>query len=183
VESGCLGEVLKMSDGFCPDMDAELNPEVSAAGFQLGVSLSSVMKLIGPVVWYEDNSEIHELLDKNSGWIGVKRKLGRQGNDAVTLTFKSSCIQLVFESRDLLYQIVVGDGYSGAFAGVRVGDDLLALETDFEIDFNDVDDEFLILDKGEYISGISFITDYRASLLHAPNQVITGISVHNWHFR
>lgn len=37
-----------MSDFFCPDMGADLNPEVSAAGFQLGVSLSSVMKLIGP---------------------------------------------------------------------------------------------------------------------------------------
>ncbi|WP_277761772.1 hypothetical protein [Pseudomonas sp. A34-9] len=172
-----------MSDVFCPDMDADLNPEVSAAGFQLGVSLSSVMKLIGPVAWYEDNSEIHELLGKNSGWIGVKKKSGCQGNDAVNLTFKNSCVQLVFEQREILYQIVVGGAYSGAFAGVRVGDDLLALQTDFEIDFNDMDDEFLILDKGEYISGISFVTDHRASLLHSPNQIIKHISVHDWRFR
>ena len=172
-----------MSNVFCPDMDADLNPEVSAAGFQLGVTLSSVMELIGPVVWYEDSSEIHEVLDKNSGWIGVKRKLGRQGTDAVNLTFKNSCVQLVFDQRETLYQIVVGGEYAGAFAGVRVGDDLLALQADFEIDFNDMDDEFLILDQGGYISGISFVTDYRASLLHAPNQIIKRISVHNWKFR
>lgn len=40
---------------FIPALEAELVPEVSAAGFYLGDSLSSVMKLIGPVPWYESN--------------------------------------------------------------------------------------------------------------------------------
>lgn len=64
-----------------------------------------------------------------------------------------------------------------------MGDDLLRLEKDFELDFNDVDDEFLILQSGDYVGGISFITDYRASLMHAPDQTIERISVHNWELR
>jgi hypothetical protein len=39
----------EVSTIFIPELEADLVPEVSAAGFCLGDSLSSVMKLIGPV--------------------------------------------------------------------------------------------------------------------------------------
>lgn len=63
------------------------------------------------------------------------------------------------------------------------GSDLLLLEDFYELDFNDVDDEFLIIENGEYIEGISFITDYRAPLEYESNQKIEFISVHDWSFQ
>lgn len=168
---------------FVPNIEAELVPEICAAGFQLGVAFLSVMKLIGPVIWYEADAGIHEVLRTNKGWIGVRKKLGFEGGDVVTLTYMNSLVVLAFEHGETLYRIVVGAGYLGGFRDVRVGDNLLSLEKDFKIDFNDFDDDFLILKDGEYVSGISFITDYRASLMHAPDQTIDYISVHNWQLR
>lgn len=49
-----------MSATFVPNIEAELVSEISAAGFQLGDSLLSVMKLIGPVIWYEADAGIHD---------------------------------------------------------------------------------------------------------------------------
>lgn len=175
-----------MNKIFVPDIGAEIVSGVSAAGFMLGDSFLSVMKSIGEVSWYESDSGVHELLRKNKGWVGVRKRLGSSGGcggQIITLTYMNSLVVLVFENSEILYQVVVGDGYLGGFQGVKVGDSLLLLEKEFELDFNDVDDEFLILNKGEYISGISFVTDYRASLLHAPNQIIKHISVHDWELR
>lgn len=173
----------EVSTIFIPELEADLVPEVSAAGFCLGDSLSNVMKLIGPVPWYESNAGIHDVLRENKGWIGVRKRLGSEGGDVVTFTYMNSLVNLTFECSKDLYRIVVGEGYQGRFHDVRVGDDLLLLEKDFELDFNDVDDEFLILQSGSYIGGISFITAYRASLMYAPDQTIERVSVHNWEFR
>ncbi|CAI8864834.1 hypothetical protein EMIT0324P_20196 [Pseudomonas chlororaphis] len=49
--------------------------------------------------------------------------------------------------------------------------------------FNDMDDDFLLEKNGEVLTGISFVTDYRASLEHAPEQVIQFISIHDWSLR
>jgi hypothetical protein len=103
------------------------------------------------------------VLRENKGWIGVRKRLGSDGGDVVTFTYMNSLVVLAFECSKTLYRIVVGKGYLGRFHDVRVGDGLLLLEKDSELDFNDVDDEFLILQSGEYIGGISFFTDYRAS--------------------
>ncbi|MCU1752422.1 hypothetical protein [Pseudomonas sp. 6D_7.1_Bac1] len=168
---------------FVPNLEAELIPGVSAAGFSLGDSFSNLMRLIGPVDWYEADAGIHDVLLRSKGWVGVRKKLGFDGGVVVTLTYMNSLILLAFECSEVLYRIVVGSGYLGTFNGVRVGDDLLSLEKNFEIDFNDVDDEFLILKDKSYIGGISFITNYRASLMHAPDQTIKFISVHDWDLR
>ncbi|MCI0996544.1 hypothetical protein HWD95_21830 [Pseudomonas corrugata] len=172
-----------MNGIFVPDIEAEIIPEVGAAGFMLGDSYLSVLGLVGAVSWYESDSGIHELLHKNKGWIGVRKRLGPRGDGGsiITLTYMNSLIVLAFENSATLYQIILGDGYFGSFQGVRVGDSLSSLEKDFELDFND--DEFLVLNEGGYVVGISFITDYRASLLCAPNQTIKYISVHDWALR
>ncbi len=78
---------------------------------------------------------------------------------------------------------MVGKGYQGKFKSVMPGDDLLLLSDSYELDFNDMDDDFLIIESGRYIEGISFITDYRASLENAPSQKIEYISIHDWSFR
>jgi hypothetical protein len=49
--------------------------------------------------------------------------------------------------------------------------------------FNDADDDFLLKKEEGILTGISFVTDYRASLEDAPEQVIRFISIHDWSLR
>jgi hypothetical protein len=95
----------------------------------------------------------------------------------------NEAVSLYFENSERLYRIAVGEGYHGKFNCVSVGDDLRRLERNFEILFNDADDDFLLKESGNILTGISFITDYRASLEDAPEQVIKFISIHDWSFR
>lgn len=53
----------------------------------------------------------------------------------------------------------------------------------FDILFNDMDDDFLLVKDEKILEGISFVTDYRASLEYAPEQAIQFISIHNWSLR
>lgn len=92
-------------------------------------------------------------------------------------------VSLYFEGSEKLYRIAVGKEYRGGFQGVGVGDDIRCLEKSFNILFNDMDDDFLLERDGVILTGISFVTDYRASLEHAPEQTIQFISIHDWSLR
>ncbi|AVK08560.1 hypothetical protein CSB93_1284 [Pseudomonas paraeruginosa] len=46
-----------------------------------------------------------------------------------------------------------------------------------------MDDDFLIVKDDSILAGISFLTDYRASLEDAPDQIIQYISIHDWSLR
>jgi len=168
------------------DIKAELIPGLSAAGFSLGEDFFSIQEKIGAVGWYESNACLNDVLIKSAEWIGIKSKVGTAvGLEKVVESFiyRNDLISLDFGKTKKLYRIVVGKGYLGRFKSVRPGDDLLLISSLYELDFNDVDDDFLIIESGDYIEGISFITDYRSSLEHAPDQKIECISIHDWSFR
>lgn len=169
-----------------PDLKAILLPGLSAAGFSLGEDLSKIQDKIGIVDWYESNACSDEVLISAAGWMGVRSKFGAAiGLDKTveSFTYRNDLVSLDFGEGKKLYRIVVGKGYRGGFESVMPGDDLLRLNYSYELDFNDMDDEFLIMESGRYMEGISFITDYRASLEHAPRQKIEYISIHDWSFQ
>ena len=74
VVSGNLGS--NTVSTYCPDLDASLIPGVSAAGFELGESISKVVKKIGAVSWYESDSSVDNVLAQNSSWVGLRLKYG-----------------------------------------------------------------------------------------------------------
>jgi hypothetical protein len=169
-----------------PDVMAELSPGLSAAGFYLGEDFSCVQEKIGAVEWYDSNSALNKILLESSGWIGVRTPVGSAidvGAVVESFSYRNDWVSLDFGEGNKLYRIVVGRGYQGKFKVVMPGSDLLLLEDFYELDFNDVDDEFLIIENGEYIEGVSFITDYRAPLEYESNQKIELISVHDWSFQ
>ncbi|MDD2050679.1 hypothetical protein [Pseudomonas putida] len=166
-----------------PDLYSDLVPGISAAGFSLGESFSSVSKKVGVVEWYGPEVTVRDILLKNNSWIGVKRRIGFGSELLLSYRFMSEAVSLYFESSGRLYRIAVGEGYYGKFNGVSIGDDLRSLEREFEVLFNDADDDFLLREGGSILTGISFITDYRASLEDAPEQVIKFISIHDWSLR
>jgi len=171
---------------FVPDLMADLVPSKSAAGFNLGGHFDIIQKEIGSVEWYEKDAKLSEKLASNSGWIGVVSKCGIPGGSYTavrSLIYMDNVVCLEFEENLRLYRVYVGNGYVGNFIGVRPGDRLLSLEKDFDILFNDMDDEFLLVKDGKILEGICFLTDYRAPLENAPEQTIQFISIHDWFLR
>lgn len=171
---------------FVPDLMAELTPSKCAAGFKVGECFDTVEELIGVVEWYDKDSTLDQRISSNIGWMGVVSKCGFPGGPYTivkSLVYMNNVVSLEFEENLKLYRVCVGRGYGGSFAGVRPGDRLRSLEASFDIIFNDMDDDFLLEAGGKILEGVSFITDYRASLEHAPEQTIQFISIHDWSLR
>lgn len=171
---------------FIPDLMADLIPADSAAGFKIGERFDVIQNLIGPVEWCDKDSTLDQRLSANTGWIGVLSKYGFPGGPysvVRSLVYMNDVICLEFEESSRLYRIDVGYGYEGSFYGVRPTDSITKLSEFFDVEFNSDEDEFLIGRSGEMLTGISFITDYRASLEHAPEQTIQFISIHDWSLR
>jgi len=184
VVSGNLGS--NTVSTYCPDLDASLIPGVSAAGFELGESISTVVKKIGAVSWYESDSSVDNVLAQNSSWVGLRLKCGSAielDETVFSYVYLNETISLYFEGGGRLYRVAVGKGYRGSFNGIKPGDDLRPPDGGFDILFNDMDDDFLLVKDEKILEGISFVTDYRASLEHAPEQAIQFISIHNWSLR
>ena len=166
-----------------PDLYSELVPGMSAAGFSLGESFSNVSEKIGIVEWHGPEVPVRDILLKNDSWVGIKRRIGF-GNELISsYRFMNEVVSLYFENSGRLYRIAVGEGYRGRFNSVSIGDDLRGLEVEFDVLFNDADDDFLIRKSGNILAGISFVTDHRSSLEDAPEQVIKFISIHDWSLR
>ncbi|WP_057416910.1 hypothetical protein [Pseudomonas syringae group genomosp. 3] len=166
-----------------PDLYPDLVPGRSAAGFSLGESFSDVSDKVGEVDWYGPDVPVRDILLKNSSWIGVERRIGFGNEILLSYRFMNEAVSLHFEHTGKLYRIAVGDGYRGEFNSVSVGDDLRKLEREFDVLFNDADDDFILKKSGRILTGISFVTNYRASLEDAPAQVIRFISIHDWSLR
>ncbi|WP_156174845.1 hypothetical protein [Pseudomonas syringae pv. coryli] len=167
------------------DLEADLVPGLSAAGFELGSSLEGILKKIGQVTWYDSKSTTYELLENNTGWLGIREEIRfKEHGDFVNyLFFKNRLLKLAFMNGTSLYNINVGIGYSGNFEGVRPGLELGSIKSPLLIEFNEFDDDFLILNGETVIDGISLLTDYRAPLENAPKQKIEYVSIHNWAIR
>lgn len=175
----------KAMEVMTPDLYGDLVPGLSGAGFRLGESLETVEKRIGVVKWLENDCNLQDVLSKNSGWVGVVSKIGQATGlnlKEISFSYMDDVVSLFFEEK-ILYRILVGKGYLGSFRGVKSGDNISGLSKFYRLDFNDEDDEFLVVEDDSAVEGISFIMDYRASLEYAPEQEIQYISIHDWSLR
>ncbi|WP_124356621.1 hypothetical protein [Pseudomonas orientalis] len=133
-----------------PDLYSDIVPGVSAAGFFLGESFSSVSEKVGDVEWYGPEVAVRDILLQNKSWVGIKRRIGFGNEFISSYRFMNEAVSLYFESSGRLYRIAVGEGYRGKFNSVSVGDDLRVLEMKFDVLFNDADDDFPIKKMGAY---------------------------------
>ncbi|WP_277965034.1 hypothetical protein [Pseudomonas sp. RIT-To-2] len=166
-----------------PNLYSDLVPGIAAAGFSLGESFSDVSEKVGRVEWYGPDVPVRDVLLENKSWVGIQRRIGFGNEFLLSYRFMNEAVSLYFEGSGRLYRISVSEGYCGRFNGVGVGSDLRSLEKEFDILFNDVDDDFLIRKNGDILTGISFISDYRASLEDVPEQIIKLVSIHDWSLR
>ena len=170
-------------NNLIPDVSQPIIPGVRGAGFSLGADLHETLAQIGNISWIESNPNLNCKLKNNLKWIGVNSQC-RPANSATTtihsLIFGNYIVSLDFGQTNKLYRILVGKGYTGTFNKTGVGDNLSSLKKQYEIEFNDMDDEFTLSNNSIHVYGISFITNYRISLEHVPDQTIEYISIHDW---
>jgi len=170
---------MKESGVRVPNLNAEIIPSVSAAGFKIGEELSAIKQQIGQWEFCDEDMQVGPFLLKNEGWL-IKEGRMLDGHITTSLYFKNELVRLSFGRSQKLYQIMVGRGYKGGFAGIVIGDDILSLEEYFTVEFESSEDAFYIARGEDDILGISFVTDYRAPLEIAPHQTIEGILISNY---
>lgn len=166
-----------------PDLESDLIPGKAAAGFTIGEHFADISDQIGRVEWYGPDVHVRDVLIGNPAWVGVKRKIGFGDDFILSYRYMNEVVSLYFEESERLYRIAVGRGYRGSFQGVRPGDSLSKLAQIYSLDFNFDDDEFIAVDHGKDLLGVSFVTDCRASLEDVPEQTIQFISIHDWSLR
>lgn len=170
-----------------PNLTAELIPEKSSAGFEIGKHFYEILKRIGHLGLRDEALTLEGELTLDTNWTLAKSKYGFPGashSSSYSLAYMNNVVCLEFEKNLVLYKIVVGPGYIGSYHGVRPGDKLNSLkEKNFSLLFNDMDDEFLLVKESSILKGISFLTNYRSSIDEAPDQDIQYISIHDWSLR
>ncbi|MEB2845783.1 hypothetical protein GAO09_28860 [Rhizobiales bacterium RZME27] len=170
-----------------PDLDAPLVPAKSAAGFTLGMAFSDVLTMIALTqeVRFMKIPNIQEgyweLMESSTGWIGEIRLRHFQHKNQVyrSLAFKNLEIILDFAVSDLLYKITVGPGYRSKFGGIGIGDDVAGIGDGYTIEFNSIEDDFIIHKDGEWVPGLHFVTDCKQPLDLCPKQIVESISIHD----
>ena len=87
-------------------------------------------------------------------------------------------VKLRFDACGILYEIIVGAGYTGlAWNSVGVGPTLASVEERCELIYDATDEMHYPGDRASV--GIAFLAE-EMPLDRAPDQVIAGISIHDW---
>ena len=163
------------------ELDADLIPGTSAAGFSIGVRLSDCRRLLreAAVVEYRPGFNLVEAVDRNTGVL-VVRNYFPLGSGHTAVFYGADVVRLGFNANEELFEVSVHEGYRGrAFGRVGIGSHLREVRELFPV-FYDGGDEMYYPDRGlapDAPLGIAF---------HAPQEeqpdraAILGISVHDW---
>ncbi len=95
------------------------------------------------------------------------------------LYFGGGMIELHFSAKGVLFNIYVSHGYVGSlWGGVKVGSALSLVNEQCQLEY-DEGDEMHYPAEGSSIVGVAFYAE-ELPLTVAPDQIIAGISVHDW---
>lgn len=175
-------EVVSVRHKVGVDLFADLVPGASAAGFVLGQKLSDVKALLDPAPkqWLREEWSLAEAIDTTTDWLevlSVQLTEGRCGGNI--LHYGKGAVSLSFGSDGVLYQVFVSKGYVGAlFGSIKVGSKLSLVNDRFMLVYDD-GDEMHYPQELNAAKGIAFYAE-ELPLDDSPEQIIDGISVHDW---
>lgn len=155
---------------------AEIVPGKSAAGFNLGITISEVRSSICALREWQPGYGIvlYEAIRSESGWLTFTRE-----NGEVVLYFGRGMIELHFSARGVLFNIFLSDGYTGIlWENIKVGSPLAIAQQLYPLEY-DEGDEMHYPTKESAVVGVAFYAE-ESPLDEAPDQLISGISVHDW---
>lgn len=163
------------------DLDADLIPGTSAAGWRIGARLSECNELLrgATEVEYRLGFNLVEAIDGNAGVLVVRNTfpLG-SGNTAVVVG--ADVVRFGFNARGELFEVSVREGYRGrAFGRVGIGSSVGEVRSLFPVYF-DGGDELFYPDTSPAPHAPSGIGFYAGDDGPSDDAPILVISVHDW---
>src|SRR5262245_20073462 len=126
------------------DLDAELIPGTSAAGFPIGVRLSGCEGLLQEAaeVAYRPGYNLVEVIGRNTGVL-VVRNYFPVGPGHTAVSYRADTITLCFNADEELFEVSVREGYRGrAFGRVGIGSQLQVVRDLFPVFYDDGDEMY-----------------------------------------
>lgn len=164
------------------DTTVDIIPGKGAAGFTLGQRINDIKSLIPQLAeWIPENGKnLSEVISTTSGGLKVSvLHLSNGRREGEILYLQNGMVELHFNSEGVLFDISVFDGYSGALWGtIRIGSEL-SLVREWCEPVYDEGDEMHYPAEGSPVNGVAFYAE-EESLAESPDQIIIGISVHDW---
>ena len=162
------------------DLDENLIPSTSAAGWRIGTRLVECGELLRGATEVENRPgfQLNNAINRNVGVLVVRNTFPyKSGN--TTIIFGADVVRLDFNSAGELFCIWVFEGYRGrAFGRIRIGSSLAEVRSLFSV-FYDNGDEMYYPDQElspSAPSGIAFV----AAAEGTRDTPILGISIHDW---
>lgn len=158
---------------------AEIIPGKSAAGFDLGASSGEIKSTILELKeWSSSSGEaLYEAIRSESGWLSYVQESGEE-----ILYFGRGMVELHFSDKGVLYNIFLFDRYVGTlWGGVKIGASLSMAQQQCPLEYDEGDEVHYPVEGGG-ISGVAFYAE-ELPLDEAPDQLISGISIHDWSMR
>ena len=166
------------------DLNADIVPGISAAGFRIGQTLAEIQatELSQCVVreWDRSQDQLHKAIEETEGWLSCDlRILTMPERHGTFLWYQRGAVNLHFNADGVLYEISVWKGYLGRFASaIQIGDRLDKVLAITDLVHDSGDEVHYPVEDGS-IRGIGFVAE-DTPLENSPDQIISGISVHDW---
>mgnify|MGYP003405572629 CR=1 FL=1 len=197
-----MGDLEMMNCGLQPNLRAEIKPNTSAAGFELGMAFNTFIEKVDFIEITQQ--ETYTITYNSNKWrIHYQNYFSDVMKDVYfnnIYAYWDDSVTLKFSKTDVHYYltaIFVGGTYTGKFLGlIGIGDRLDSVSEEYDILFHsdlhflakkkevscDADDCGLYMnhswDEREIIEGIEFATNYREQYsLDATDQIVEKIGV------
>lgn len=163
------------------DLDADLIPGTSAAGWRIGVRLTECGELLRGAtdVEYRPGFNLVEAIDRNIGVLVVRNTFPlRSGNTSVF--YGPDVVRFNFNAAGTLFCIWAFEGYRGrAFGRIGIGSPIQEVQSMFPVFYDDGDEMYYPdQEKSPGVpSGIAFIAGQEDAVKETP---IIGVCVHDW---
>jgi hypothetical protein len=163
------------------DLDADLIPNTSAAGFRLGARLPECPGLLREAVEveYRPGFNLVEAIDRNTGVL-VVRNCFPMGSGHTAVFFGAGVVNFGFNAREELFEVSIREGYRGrAFGRIGIGSPLEEVRALFPVFYDGGDEMYYPVQEQSpgVLSGIAFLAGEEELPGGTP---VLGISVHDW---
>ena len=158
------------------DLQAEVIPKHSAAGFEIGMDVSEIGEIINGATILDQEVTV-AALRQNQGVIAK-----RDSNGYIrTVFFGDDQVRLCFNAAGKLFCIFLFEGYRGTYLeAISVGSPMSSVQRLHSLLYDDGDEMCYIADEEENIvPGIAFAGS-SCSLEDDPEQLVCGFCVHDW---
>jgi hypothetical protein len=161
------------------ELDAEIVPGRSAAGFSLGEQLANVEpELPGLSDWRAEEQSLAEAISSTEHWLRAKIFSAQGDLRGTFLVFGGGVVELWFPVHGTLCEIRLFKGYRGKVLGsVAVDDPLESVMAQCPLSYDNAD-EMYYPDENTTTKGLAFIAPSPGD--DEAEMKVLGISVHDW---